>query len=127
MVATLIMAIAVVGLLSALTTSMRNAAKLTDYDRAAQFARQKMDELLIATGTLPKGAPFEGIWDPALTGGIQTGWRARITPFEQPDPPRPGPILERIELEVWWMQGDQRRTFNLEGFRRGLLLPEAVQ
>jgi len=27
-------------------------------------------------------------------------------------------ILERIELEVWWMAGDKRRTFTLDAFRR---------
>ena len=50
MVATVIMAIAVTGLMSAISTSLRNAARLTDYDRAALFGRQKMDELLIADG-----------------------------------------------------------------------------
>ena len=47
LVATTIMAIAVVGLLSALSTSLRNASRLTDYDRAALVARRKMDELLL--------------------------------------------------------------------------------
>ena len=39
---------------------MRSAARLTDYDRAAQLARQKMDELLIATLATPKNVPIEG-------------------------------------------------------------------
>ena len=47
MVATFIMAVAVVALLSNLTTSLRNASRLTDYDRAALMARHKMDELLL--------------------------------------------------------------------------------
>jgi hypothetical protein len=34
------------------------------------------------------------------------------------------PILERIELEIWWMYGPQRRSFKIEGFRRGLLTPD---
>ena len=119
MVATLIMSIAVVGLLSSLSTSLNNAAKLTAYDRAAQLARQKMDELLIATVKLPKSAPFEGQWDAA------TGWRARITTFEKPEGAGPlSPVLERVELEVWWMAGERRRTFNLEGYRRGALSAE---
>ena len=37
LVATLIMGIAVGGLMSALSTSMRSASRLTDYDRAARF------------------------------------------------------------------------------------------
>ena len=45
MVATTIMAIAVVGLLSSLSASLRNAARLTDNDRSALLARRKMDEL----------------------------------------------------------------------------------
>ena len=118
MVATLIMSIAVVGLLSSLSTSINNAAKLTSHDRAVQLARQKMDELLIATMKLPTNAPIQGQWDPA------TGWQARITTFEKPEGAGPGtPVLERVELEVWWMAGEKRRTFTLEGYRRGVLTP----
>ena len=121
LVATLIMAIAVTGLLSALSTSLRNAARLTDYDRAALLARQKMDELLIAR-PLPTGGVMEGSWDPSLTSGGPMGWRARMTPFEIPPRSGPGtPILDRVELEIWWMSGGHRRTFTLEGFRREVL------
>jgi len=42
LVATLIMGLAVVGLLSAISTSMRNAARLTDYDRVAMVARPRV-------------------------------------------------------------------------------------
>src|SRR5437868_11742617 len=89
LIATVIMAIAVTGLLSALSTSLRSAARLTDYDRAALLARQKMDELLIAD-KLPKLAPFEGTWTPDVTGGESMGWRARLTPFETPPGAGPG-------------------------------------
>ncbi|HEV2686924.1 MAG TPA: prepilin-type N-terminal cleavage/methylation domain-containing protein [Bryobacteraceae bacterium] len=124
LVASLIMAIAVTGLLSALSTSLRSAARLTDYDRAALLARQKMDELLIGT-KLMKITPFEGTWGPELTGGQPMGWRARLTPFEKPPGAGPGvPFLERIELQIWWQSGDKRRTFTLEGFRRSVLTPE---
>ncbi len=116
------MAVAVTGLLSALSTSLRSAARLTDYDRAVLLARQKMDELLIAD-KLPKQTPFEGTWDAGTTGGTQMGWRARLTPFEAPPNAGPGvAYLERIELEIWWMSGEQRRTFSLEGFRRAVAL-----
>ncbi len=118
LVATLIMAIAVTGLLSALSTSLRTASRLTDYDRAVLLGRQKMDELLIAD-KLPKLTPFEGTWDQSVTGGAEMGWRARLSPFEKPPNAAPGTtFLERIQLEIWWMNGDQRRTFSLEGFRR---------
>ncbi len=123
LVATVIMAVAVTGLLTSLSTSLRNAARLTDHDRAAQFARRKMDEILIANPEFPKNVPLEGTWDPALTGGIQTGWRARVTTFEKPPGAGPGTaVLERVALEIWWLQGDERKTFSLEGFRRGVLV-----
>lgn len=126
LIATLIMAIAVTGLMSALSGSLRNAARLTEYDRATLLARQKMDELLIANG-LPKGVPFEGTWDHGVTGGVQMGWRARLTQFEKTPGATPGsPYLERVELEIWWVSGGQRRAFTLEGFRRSVLTPEDI-
>ena len=121
LVATLIMAIAVAGLMGAISTSLRNAARLTDHDRAVQLGHQKMDELLIATG-LVKGVPFEGTWGPEATGGSDMGWRARVTPFEVPKGGGVGrPFVERIELQIWWMSGSQVRSFRLEGFHRALL------
>ncbi len=47
LVATAIMGIAVVALLANISTSMQNASRLTDYDRAALLAKRKMDELLL--------------------------------------------------------------------------------
>jgi general secretion pathway protein I len=120
LIATLIMAIAVVGLLSSLSTSMRNASRVTDYDRATILARTKMDELL-AVSRLPKFVVHEGNFD------ATSGWRARATPFESPIGAGPGvTAIDRVELEVWWMAGDQRRVFTLEGFRRTVLTPEDV-
>ena len=46
-VATTIMAIAVVGLLSGIAASTRNAARLREYGRAVQLARLRMNELLV--------------------------------------------------------------------------------
>jgi general secretion pathway protein I len=121
LVATLIMAIAVAGLMGSISTSLRNAARLTDHDRAVLLGHQKMDELLIATG-LVKGVPFDGTWGPEVTGGGEMGWRARLTPFEVPKGAAVGrPFVERVELEIWWMNGVQRRSFRLEGYHRALL------
>lgn len=121
LVATLIMGIAVVGLLSGISTSMRNAARLTDYDRAVLAARAKMDQLLVEA-RLPKLVILEGPFDPALMGGLESGWRARLSPFEVPPQAAPdSPALDRLELEVWWASGGKRRTFALEGFRRSIL------
>ena len=96
MVATLIMGIAIAGLLSALSVSLRNAARLTDYDRAALLGRQKLDELLLAK-PLPRNSVLEGSWDAGAAGGKPMGWRARLTAFEMPPQAAPGtPILDRI-------------------------------
>jgi len=126
LVATLIMAVAITGLLSALSTSLRNASRLTEYGRAELLAHQKMDELLIAN-RLQKMTPFQGTWGPEVTGNAPIGWIARITPFEMPPGVKPGSaILERVELQIWWMNGDRRRTFALDGYRRSVVSKEDV-
>jgi general secretion pathway protein I len=123
MVATLIMGIAVVGLMSGISQSLRNADRVTDYDRAALLARSKMDDLLL-NYQLPKGTVLTGEFDPVLLGGRQGGWRAKITTFEMPTKPAPGgEILERVELEIWWQNGPDRRRFNLEAFRSNIVRP----
>jgi type II secretion system protein I len=123
MVAALIMGIAVAGVLSGLAGAARNAARLTDYDRATLVAKLKMDELLLDRDA-PRNAPVEGTFDPAVAGNTNMGWRAVVTPFEAP--PGRGPAawgVDRVELEIWWMQGTTRRSFSLEGYRRNLLRP----
>lgn len=123
LVATLIMGIAVSGILSGLSAASRNAARLTDYDRATLLAHQKMDELLV-DHKIPRKTPLEGAFDPALAGGAMAGWRARITPWETAPGSGAGQwVLDRIELEIWWMSGPTRRSFTLEGFRRSVLRP----
>lgn len=126
LVATVIMAVAVVALLSTLSTSMRNAARLTDYDRATLLARSKMDELL-ADPKLPRRTMMEGTWPATRAAGLQAGWRAMVTPVDLPPSPQPGVwALDRIELQIWWMTGENRRTFQLESYRRGILTQEDV-
>jgi hypothetical protein len=113
------MAVAVTGLLTSLSTSMRNASRLLDADRAAMLARQKMDELLLDT-RLPLGAAVDGNWDPAFTGGQPAGWRALVEPFEAPPNAPPGSdSLERVQLQIWWGPAERRRTFTLEAYRAG--------
>jgi prepilin-type N-terminal cleavage/methylation domain-containing protein len=123
MVAALVMGIAVAGVLSGLAGAARNASRLTDYDRATLVAKQKMDELLVDRDA-PRDGPIGGTFDPMVTGNTRMGWSARVTPFEAP--PGRGPAawgVDRVELEIWWMQGETRRAFTLEGFRRNLLRP----
>jgi len=123
LVATLIMGLAVVGLLSSISTSLHNAARVVDYERAALMARAQMDSLLLSSNLRPF-AVLQGDFDPAVAGGREAGWRARVTPFEMPNRGAGAWMLERIELEVWWMAGGVRRTFTLDAFRRKQLRPD---
>jgi general secretion pathway protein I len=125
-VATTIMAVAVVGLLAGLSSSTRNAARLLDYDRAVQLARLRMNDLLL-DARVPLNVPVEGRFDPAATGGLEAGWRARVTTAEMPPAPAPGQTsIQRVELEVWWTSGLRHRSFTLEGFRYGKLREEDI-
>ena len=127
LVATTIMAVAIVGLVSMLSNTVRNAARLTDYDRATILAKRKMDELLLDR-QLPRYIPVQGNWPAEITGSVAVGWSAVVTPFDLPPGFGPGtPILDRVELKVYWRDGAYRdRNFNLEGFRRGILAPPDV-
>ena len=123
LVATTIMGIAVAGLMSGISSSTRNAARLRDYDRVVQLARLRMNTLLA-----DPSAPREGIFDPAITGGLECGWRAQVSVAEKMPMPAPGDyVLDRIQLEIWWMSGGQRRTFPLESYRRRTLRPEDLE
>jgi len=123
-VATVIMSIAVVGLLSGLAGATRNAARLRDYDRVAQLAQWRMNEL-VADPTLRPGASVGGLFETTLTGGLEAGWRGRIMNLEPPPhPPMIGElVLDQIVLEVWWMNGDNRRTFRMETVRQRTVGP----
>lgn len=117
LVASTIMAIAIVGLLSGIAGATRNAAHLRDYDRAVQMARLRMNELLADT-SLPRGQSRSGTFDAALTGGTQMGWEARLSTIQMPPLKMIGqPSLERIEVQVWWMAGSQKRTLTLDAYR----------
>jgi general secretion pathway protein I len=121
-VATTLMGIAVVGLLAGISGATRNAARLRDYDRVVQLARLRMNDLL----TDPRhGVALQGTFPPALAGGLDSGWRAQVTTAEMSPNPVAGEFaLDRIELEIWWVRGDNRRTFALEGYRRRIMRPE---
>lgn len=126
-VATLVMAIAVVGLLAGISGATRNAARLRDYDRVAQLARLRMNELLVDPN-LRRNVPLAGIFDPALTGGLDAGWTAQMSVAEMPPQPAPGLLcLELIRLQVWWMAGGRKRTLDFEAQRHKTLLPQDLE
>lgn len=124
LVATTVMAIAVVGLLSALSTSMRNAGRLTNHDRAALIARRRLEDLLAAT-RLPRMQVMEGPLAPATDAGLEGVWRARVTPFEMnPNAQAGAPMVSRVELEISWREGSQDKSFRVDGYKTELLRPE---
>ena len=120
LVATTIMAIAVTALVGNLTGSLRNLDRLTQKDRAATLAKRKMEELLL-TPALPRYERLAGRWD-APYASDQQGWQLRLTPFDVPEKAGPGmPMLDRLELEAWWMDGSSRRVYSLVAYRPGQL------
>jgi general secretion pathway protein I len=121
LVATAIMGIAVAGLLNTISGAARNASRLTEYDRAVLLAQSKMDELL-AEPKLARNVPMSGDFDAVRTGGVPCSWRAVIQPFETTPGAGSGMwVVDRIELEIDWMDGGTKHSFSLEGFRRGIL------
>ena len=118
LVATVIMGVAVAGLIAGLSQSVKKAARLTDYDRAVMMARTKMNDLLIDV-TLPFDATLEGQFDREQSGGVASGWRASLRPFDVPPHAGPGTkILQRVALEIWWEPASgSRRTIQLESYR----------
>lgn len=124
LVSTTILGIAVVGLMAGLAGVTRNAARLREYDRAAQLARLRMNDLL-TDYKMPRNQPISAQFDLAMTGGAQAGWQAVVTTVEvSPAPVFNDFALDRVDLQVWWMTGEQRRTLHLEGYRRRQMTPE---
>lgn len=124
LVATLIMAIAVTGLVANMARSSRNAAALRDYDRVSILAKRKMDELLINRQML-RFVPLRGEWSALEAGGVPVRWQAVVTPFEfTPNPGANQYVLDRVELTIAWMQGARERTYSVEGYRRAAITAE---
>lgn len=121
LVAATIMAIAVTGLLTNLRTSTANASRVTETERIAGLARQKLDEF-IAASQVPLFVPITGVFPPEQTGGVAAGFRTVISPYESVALPGQVPAgntrgLERIQLEIWWGEGSARRTYQFEAYR----------
>jgi general secretion pathway protein I len=119
LVATVIMGVAVTGLIVGLSQSVKNASRLSEYDRAAMLARTKMNDLLLDVN-LPFDGTVEGQFGADQSGGIPSGWRASLRPFDIPPRAQPGTvILQRVALELWWQPSSgTRRTIQVESYRR---------
>jgi general secretion pathway protein I len=125
-VATTILAIAVVGMMAGMSGTTRNAAKLQDYDRAVQLGRTKMNDLMLDK-RIPRDALVSGDFDRSQSGGMQAGWKARITQFELPPVLSVGATaLDRVELQVWWRTGTALRTYTLDAYRPRAVTAEDV-
>src|ERR1700710_150211 len=74
LVATVVMGIAVTGLIVGLSQSVKNAARLADYDRAAMLARTKMNDLLLDVN-LPFDGSVQGTFD-GSEAPVPSGWAA---------------------------------------------------
>lgn len=127
LVATMLMAIAVSGLLSSLSTSLRNESRLTEYDRIALLSRRKVEELLHTPG-LPRLTPFEGRWEPAVGGRLEAGWKARFMPFDGGVPAQAGApvVLDRLEFEASWKSGSREKSISLEAYKRRTVTGQGV-
>jgi general secretion pathway protein I len=119
-VATAIMAIAVIGLLALVSSSLANAARVKESDRAAMLARRQMGELMVSD-PLPLGAELSGKFDDS------TGWQARAEPFDAPASKQAGqPMLVRIQLSIWWESEGRRKSVEFESYRRIMTRPEQL-
>jgi general secretion pathway protein I len=118
LVATVVMGIAVTGLIVGLSQSVKNASRLADYDRAAMLARTKMNDLLLDV-SLPFDGSVQGTFD-AGEAPVPSGWEAVLKPFDIPPNAGPGTvILQQIALQVWWQPAvGTRRNLQVEGYRR---------
>ncbi|HEY4087616.1 MAG TPA: type II secretion system protein [Bryobacteraceae bacterium] len=118
LVATVIMGIAVTALIAALSQSVKNADRLKAWDRASMLARSRMDELLLDP-ELPFDGTVEGTFPPDQSGGIPSGWKASLRPFDLPPNAGPGAmILQEVALDVWWEpESGGRRDLQLQSYR----------
>ena len=125
-VATTILAIAVVGLMAGLSGTTRNATRLQDYDRAVQLGRTRMNDLMLDM-RIPRDSVISGTFDRSQTGGVDAGWKARLTQFALPPVLQPNETgLDRLELEIWWKSGTNLRTYTLEAYRPRVLTADDV-
>ncbi len=92
------------------------------------LGRMKMDELL-ADDAVPLNQQVGGDFRPVQTGGVQAGWQARVVPIEAATLEiTPGAVVvEHVELQIWWMDGATKRTFALEGVKRGIVPGQGAQ
>jgi type II secretion system protein I len=117
LVATAILGTAVAALLSLLSGSLRNAARLEPPQRALALAEGQLNDLLVESergrnsDVLPLDQKVEGRWDERYR------WEALATRVRAADLPSPNlPILVRVDFDVFWKDGpgDAEKQLTLE-------------
>lgn len=112
------MAIAIIGLLTLVSTSLSNAVVVRDYDRAAMLGKAKLNELL-AVSPIPIGQPLSGSYDEDWR------WEAVVTPFEAVPPVRVGgQMVLRVQVLVAWRNAINARQSEFVGYRTIRVGPE---
>ena len=120
-VATTVLSLAIVGLLGVVRTSLANASRVKEYDRAAMLARSTMSEIQVRDPIQIPGR-LAGRYDD------KAGWEAVIKPFELPIRPRSGGVVVvHIHLTVWWRSEGRRKTQVFDGFRRVRITPDHMR
>lgn len=110
-VATVLLGVAVVGLVGAIGNSLSGIATAREYDWAAIVAKSTMNELL-SQEPLPLGEPLRGRL------GDDAGWKASAAPLVGFGTDARGRRLVRVYLEVWWDSDGHRKQIGVEGIRR---------
>ncbi len=109
--ATTLLGIASVGILGSIGQSIAAASTARDHERAALFARSRMNAILAS---------------PLLTAGERGGehnadgysWEVYADWAEQfPADARGGRVL-RLRMVVWWRVESERRSIRLDAYRR---------
>ena len=126
LVATVILAVAISGLMSALAGSLRVA-------RPADRLRSRGDACPAQDGRDYRRKERPGSWSwkaptiPRRRTALPQAGRYEFRPSKcRRIPDRGRRSSDRVEVQVWWMNGDAPRTFTVEGFRRHYLTPQDV-
>ena len=106
-----LLGLAVSGLISMINSSLAGAAMTREYARAAMLAKTRMNELLVMK-PLPLGAPMAGKFNET------SGWEAVAQPTLGFGASATGSQVVRVDLKVWWQSGNERRSIDIEGYRR---------
>ena len=120
MVATALMGVAVIGLMSLVNRATANASSIRYYARAAMLARSQMNDLL--TMEPLKVQAYGGTYGP------DSGWQANVQPYQSAGRAVPGrSVLLQINLTVWWTDRGERHSISMNTLRRVRATPDLIR